>query len=121
MLLGDAVGGLSGRELRWPAHRNVAIYPEQNGWHDFAQGEGGNVVGLVSKALDLTRGEAARWLIELGVERIGRRLRRRAWNATRSNRTRKLPIYSPWRPLRLRRTALRSIRCSIRRGPTSRC
>ena len=48
---------------------NVALDAEKGLWHDFVTDEGGNAVGLVTTALKLTPGEAARWLIELaGIE-----------------------------------------------------
>ena len=48
---------------------NVGISADKGVWHDFVTGEGGNAVGLVSTALKLTPGEAARFLIELaGIE-----------------------------------------------------
>jgi len=74
----DAWVAVGGGELRHDRGRafwrdggdfNVAINKDKGVWHDFVTGEGGNTVGLVSTALNMSPGDAALWLIDLaGIE-----------------------------------------------------
>ena len=66
---GNLRGGRGPATWRGGKSPNVAIYADSQSWHDYKTREGGNALNLVCTALNVTPGDAARWLIErAGVE-----------------------------------------------------
>ena len=49
---------------------SMHIYVEENRWHSYCCGEGGNVVNLVEVARNVTRRQAAVWLQTIGTDRV---------------------------------------------------
>lgn len=49
--------------FRTDRHPSFSIYANDRRWMDFGTGEGGDQIDFVAKAFDLSRSEAAKWLI----------------------------------------------------------